>query len=377
VKLLIVLTARCNALCSHCSTSCGPHRTGRLALEQLVSLMDQAARLSGRQPLVLALSGGEPFLDFKLLVEVVRHAARLGASGITCTTNAYWATSHGKALALLTTLKSAGLTGLGISTSRFHEAFVKRARVARALQAGRAAGLACGIKYVRGESDARRDASVIAWARRHGAQSVEVIPVMPALRSGQVLAEGEYRRPYGLPAGPCPASVLTIREDGQAFTCGAPGSDTALLSLGNANERGLEEILDRYRLGGVQQILRRQGPAFLAREVARHGAAERLRPAYSGVCELCTHIARDPVMAPIAATAAASVEARLWGRLVARIAGTAGEGGPSRGSSPERCRRGVPPATGSSPGSPPRPLPRRPSGGLPDPGPPGDPSRTA
>lgn len=49
MEMSILLTARCNASCGHCSTNCGPYRTESLSREQIFSLMDQAAALSGEQ----------------------------------------------------------------------------------------------------------------------------------------------------------------------------------------------------------------------------------------------------------------------------------------------------------------------------------------
>jgi hypothetical protein len=344
MKLLLMLTARCNASCGHCSTNCGPRRKERLPRDKLLGLMDEAAALSAGEPLVFALSGGEPFLDIDLLVDVIRHGTALGADKITCMTNAYWATSDARAVDLLNRIKAAGLGSLGISVSRFHEPFVKRTRVATALRAARSAGLPCGVKYVRSQSDAGRDDEVTAWARRNGAGEVEIVPLMPALRNGVRMPDTEYLRFPGVPQGPCPAPVITIREHGEAFMCGAPGADRPLLSLGNVHSASLEDIRDRHSLGGVPRALRLLGPAHLARAVAQGGQAGRLRPRYAGVCDLCVHIAGDPVMAPLAQAAGAALEIQLCEQLLERLGGR-----PSRESTLARRRPAAPPASASRP----------------------------
>src|ERR1043165_4389764 len=157
MKLALLITARCNASCSHCSTSCGPHREEHLSRDQIFNLVDQAAAIDDGERFKVLLSGGEPFLDFGLLLDVVRHASSKGAI-VTCVTNGYWATSAEQARDLLTQLKQAGLRSFAGSTSRFHQAFVSRRRVERALAASRVVGLRCTLKYIRTRTDAAGEA---------------------------------------------------------------------------------------------------------------------------------------------------------------------------------------------------------------------------
>lgn len=309
MRLSLLLTARCNAGCAHCSTNCGPYRTESLDTGTLFAVMDQAKRLAGRRRPEFYLSGGEPFLDFPRLLAVIRHGARLRGV-VTCVTNGYWATSDDKARAMLAAVRAAGLQRLAVSRSRFHEAFVSRRRVERVLGAARAVRLPCTVKYVRGRSDADAPAEVARWARAAGADNVQEIRLLPHLREGARLPESEYPRRRGLPRGACPARLFSVREDGRAFTCCTPGGFNDLLALGNVRETPLAELRDRFHLGGTQQILRRHGPIHFARAVRGRGLGDRLRGAYAGVCDLCTHIASDPQMAAVAADVSGAFEIR-------------------------------------------------------------------
>ncbi|MEQ1438892.1 radical SAM protein [Fontimonas sp. SYSU GA230001] len=322
MKLSLMFSARCNARCAHCSTSCGPHRTEALSREQIFGLMDQAAEASHGEPLRIGLTGGEPFLDFPLLLEIVAHGKALGAD-MGCVTNAYWATSDDKARAVLSELKDAGLNRLAISASRFHQMYVNRRRVERALNAGRQVGLPCGLKYVHLRSDPEDERTIDAWARAAGARHVEVFPVLPHLREGEVLPVDEYRRRPGLPTQRCPGMLTTVGWDGEAYTCCNPGAFNPLLSLGNAHVSPLRELHDGLYFGGTQQILREHGPIHFARAVQARGEGARLRRDYTSVCEMCTHIATDPVMAPIAAEVSEAFEVQQLSEILDRVVGPA------------------------------------------------------
>lgn len=303
-----LVTSRCNAACLHCSTSCGPHETAELPTTTIVALMDQAAAIwrrerVAREPLVFAITGGEPFLDFARLRAIVAHGAALGGI-VTCVTNAYWAANDGKARALLTTLREAGLTRLAVSTSRFHQRFVKLERASRAVRVARALGIGTSVKIAYTVTDRRDPEGVRRWSRSCGAEKAEVFPLMPYLRDGARLADGVYVRRTGLPRGRCPAAGLTIAADQKAYTCCMPGAFTEFLALGDVTAARLDELYQRFYLGPRQRVLRQRGPIYFARAVLADGHGHRLRGAYESPCDLCAHIARDPVMSRIASESA-------------------------------------------------------------------------
>ena len=261
--------------------------------------MQDAARLAHPNPSRFALTGGEPFLDFELLLELATHARDLGGQA-TCVTNGYWATSDKRALEILRQLKTAGLEILAVSTSRFHQQFVKRQRVERVLRAARQLDMDCTLKYIRTSSDPAPMGEIERWAFAAGATAVQDIALLPSLRPGVSLPETEYLRVPGIPKGVCPGAVLTVREDGQAFGCCTPGADTGFFSLGDTSDTALRAIRDRFCFDGKQQLLRSQGPEYFANAIASQGLAHRLRDSYTSVCDLCVHIASDPVMASVA-----------------------------------------------------------------------------
>jgi MoaA/NifB/PqqE/SkfB family radical SAM enzyme len=311
MQLGLFLTARCNAACAHCSSSCGPFRSESLDRSTLFRLMDEAAAANEDERLEFSLSGGEPFLDFALLCEVIAHGAALGAV-VNCQTNAYWAANDEVAARKLGELRDAGLNGISVSISRFHDAFIRRSRVQRALRVARELGLGTALKCAI-TADAEGDgidAELERWARASGAELVEVFPVHPYLREGAVLPPAAYAVRPGLPEGRCPAPVLTVDEGGSAYSCCTPGSFNPFLRLGDVARDSIGTLYERYLFHGRQRLLRERGPAHLARALVARGLGAHLRDGYVDVCDLCSHIANDPLLAAAAAEVAQDYEVR-------------------------------------------------------------------
>jgi hypothetical protein len=316
MDIALMLTRRCNAQCTHCSTDCGPAHRQALSSSKVFELMDEAARLTppGEQP-IFRLSGGEPFLDLGQLLAIIRKGVAAGGT-VSCVSNAFWASSDEKAAAVVRQVREAGLVSLAVSTSRYHQQYVKIERVRRAVAAAREAGLHTQLKIAYSAQD-RQEGLVRAWSRLVGADETQKIPLVPHLRDGASLPEQHYPRRRGLPRGPCPAALLTVREDGAAYTCCTPGGYEPLLQVGNVYESPLDSIRDRFRFDPLLQVLRERGPGHLARRAIAAGHGERLRSSYSDVCELCTHIASDPVLSQCAGEGAQAYR-KQWARRVAR-----------------------------------------------------------
>lgn len=299
MQIGLLLTSRCNAACTHCATSCGPDKTAALSRPDLFRVMDQAAAIDDGRPLVFSLSGGEAFLDFALLRELVAYGRKLGGE-TTCVTNGYWATTDDRARSMLAELRDAGLRALGVSTSRYHQRYVKLTRVQRALRIAHELGMETVIKYAQVRGDEAQVEELQAWAKDLGVTRFELFPVLPYVREGAAIAAADLLLDPGLPEGRCPIPSITLREDGTAYSCCAPGGFVDFLSLGSALEDGVEQVHRRFWLNGKQRLLREHGPIHFAREIQARGLGDRLRPAYAGVCDLCAHISADPELAAIA-----------------------------------------------------------------------------
>ena len=299
MRLGIVLTARCNASCAHCSKSYGPFRTEHLSRECIFRLMDEAAAIDDDEPLSFELTGGEPFLDFDLLVDVVDEGRRLGAT-VTCVTNAFWAHDEDITKQKLTVLRDAGLTALAVSVSRFHQQFVPLHRAQRALAAASALGIRTTLKGAVIRSDLEPGGALSVWQDRLDAQRITVFPVLPYLREGEVLSDEEYYRDRGLPMHRCPGDAVCVDFNGIARSCCTLVAEDPFLVIGDAHQMPLKQIHETLRTAGKQRILRELGPIEFARGAIAAGLGHRLRKGYAGPCDLCLHIQADPQLRQVA-----------------------------------------------------------------------------
>ncbi len=234
------------------------------------------------------------------MCELVAHGASLGAH-MSCVTNAFWASSEARAQQRLGRLKAAGLGLLAVSCSRYHLDFVPASRVERALRLAGEQGMERHLKYVYTRQEwACPEQGSLAWARSLPVDCFQPIPLLPHVREGVALATGDFPQGDSLPLGPCPAAAISIREDGQAYTCCTPGAFTPFFALGDTAQDGLALIHHRFRFGPLQQILRRHGPAHFVEAIRARGQGARLRSHYVDVCELCAHIANEPALRAIA-----------------------------------------------------------------------------
>lgn len=307
MNLAIVLLARCNASCTHCSENYGPRRSESLRKEDIFRLMDEAAAIDDGLPLRFDITGGEPFLDFELLTAVIAYGARLGGS-LSCVTNAIWAVTAERSLSKLTILRNAGLASLAVSVSRFHQQFVPLDRVRHALSSARTLGMYTELKGAVTKADLEATGSLATWQKTLDADNINIFPVLPQLRQDAVLPDDEYYREDGLPLQKCPGAVVCVGASGKVSSCCAPGFGSSFLTIGDALAMPLADIHRNFRERGKQRILREAGPIRFAVGAIAAGLGTHLRSAYAGPCDLCLHIGTNEELRAVAERMSARFE---------------------------------------------------------------------
>ncbi len=143
-SLGIFLTYRCNSHCQHCMYACSSRwRSDWLSIDDAEAIFDQLAqgmrpryRYSDRVGLNSGLhfTGGEPFLNRDLLLELVRLAARRRLPGLFVETNAFWCREDAQTRRQMLELKKGGLQGILISVNPFLLEYVPFERTDRAVR---------------------------------------------------------------------------------------------------------------------------------------------------------------------------------------------------------------------------------------------------
>jgi hypothetical protein len=151
------LSYRCTSTCKHCLYACSPRWPDHWISEDDAGqiLAQLAAVMRGKYPHPgrvgvndgLHFTGGEPFLNFDLLLRLVRIARRVGIPTTFVETNGFWCRDDATALDQLRTLQAAGLDGILVSANPFILEQIPFERTERAVRISRQVFGANAIVY--------------------------------------------------------------------------------------------------------------------------------------------------------------------------------------------------------------------------------------
>jgi len=140
----LMLSYKCPAECRHCMYACSPQWPGNWItvdqLEQFLPLLAKEIMPGPYGPQSMSLnhglhfSGGEPFLNFKLLLKAVEIAEALKIPSTFVETNCYWCKNDAITTERLQLLKAKGLKGIMISVNPFYAEYVPFERTDRCIR---------------------------------------------------------------------------------------------------------------------------------------------------------------------------------------------------------------------------------------------------
>ena len=144
----LILSYKCQARCRHCIYACSPDWKADWISEE--ALEKGLAQLRGKiQPSLwgseavglsdgLHFTGGEPFLNFKLLLKAVELAAAFDIPSTFVETNSAWCVDDQSTTDKLRRLREAGLKGIMISVNPFYAEYVPFERTERCIRVSQA-----------------------------------------------------------------------------------------------------------------------------------------------------------------------------------------------------------------------------------------------
>ena len=127
----LILSYHCLASCAHCVYNCGPDRQGWMNPEDVQEALETTTHWS--HPYQVHITGGEPFLNFPLLLTAVEMAVDLGIP-VYLETNASWCVREELVVERFRALLHAGLDAVLISCSPFHSETIPLQRTRLAVQ---------------------------------------------------------------------------------------------------------------------------------------------------------------------------------------------------------------------------------------------------
>jgi len=290
----LLLTYKCNCACEFCYYKCSPEKAGLMPVDTAINAWRSLEELAGEGARV-HLTGGEPFLYWERLVEILEQARKEGLGKCDLVeTNGFWATSEKIAAERLEVLDALGVRRFKISTDPFHQEYVdievvrRLAAIAREILGPRRV-LVRWEKYlenpveIRGLDAEQRNRKLIAAMEDYRCRFTG----RAAAELG-VLAKGEPIE--SIAAMSCSSDFLAakgvhIDPFGNVFSGTCSG-----IIVGNVNAKPLERIWKQFDPSGKDFIgtLFNHGPAGLLEGPANKGYEKQAT--YAAKCHLCTTI---------------------------------------------------------------------------------------
>lgn len=113
----LIISYECQSGCSHCLYNCGPSWRDWITKNDIKIALN--AMKTWKHQYQVHITGGEPFLNFNLLLSTVKTAVEMDISCFV-ETNAGWCIQESLVVQRFKQLKDAGLSGIIVSCSPFH-----------------------------------------------------------------------------------------------------------------------------------------------------------------------------------------------------------------------------------------------------------------
>ncbi len=298
----LALTEQCPVGCRHCLASYTMQASDLPPLETHLAWIAKVSRVDRCKSIII--TGGEPFLYFQRLLQVVDGCRTLGLRA-TVFTSAYWATSGEIAAHRLQQLAHAGLTGITVSTDQYHQASVPLTNVSKVLYAAKECGISpkVALTYLPRERSA---AQVKRELRRElGQRALDGVQI----EAGGIVKLGRARelafpaiRPEEQPKLVCNALGPMVQPDGAVTSCcRAPLPSTSPLIIGDLTAEDFQPIYQRFLRHPIIPFIQTWGLLEMLDRLIDEGLAPELvgyRDAREEeICELCQAILSEPARA--------------------------------------------------------------------------------
>jgi MoaA/NifB/PqqE/SkfB family radical SAM enzyme len=290
----LLLTYKCNCACEFCYYNCGPEKDGLMPIGTAISAWQSLKILAG-DSVKVHLTGGEPFLYWEHLQEILKEARKSNLGKVDLIeTNGFWATDEKIVRQRLKRLDELGMYRFKISTDPFHQEYVDMEPIRRlADMANEILGservLVRWQKYL--DNPIQMKSLTAAERAQQYINAMNDYPCRFTGRAAGKLAESVAAKSIEAFASMnCTKSFLTakgvhIDPFGNVFSGTCSG-----IIVGNVNQIPLEDIwkqFDPARKDFVK-VFFNNGPYGLLSEAEKLGYEKA--ESYASKCHLCTGI---------------------------------------------------------------------------------------
>jgi MoaA/NifB/PqqE/SkfB family radical SAM enzyme len=268
-----LLTYKCCFECDHCFVWGSPGAQGAFTLKQIRRILAEAKKLGTVN--FVSVEGGEPFLYYPIMVQLVKEATSLGFH-VEVLSNCYWANCVEDAVDWLRPMANAENVEFSFGSDLYHGKTWETAEVRNAVNAANRLKIKAGVIAVKNPF-----AQALCPNQVEGVK-VSLWELMFRGRAASKLTDGAGKKPWREFAK-CPYEDFVnqkrvhIDPFGWVHVCQG-------ISIGNAFQKPLSEIIQEYDPSGnpVLEPLIRGGPTALVEKFnLSHDDS------YADACHLC------------------------------------------------------------------------------------------
>lgn len=285
---VITFTNKCTASCSSCCFDCSPKRNMHLNLDVVLTAIDGISALGIK---VLLLSGGEPFIYYDELLQMVQRAKQYNMI-CSVNTNAFWCDDLHQTIDRLNELKHSGLTNIITSVDIYHQKYIDINNVKKLLNAAKLTGVRPLLNLCGGYKEA--DDGAISMLKQLGDSiyfvDIRYFPLSMVGAAKRNLSNVKLEYTYGIETLKCQAyQTIHIHPDGSVCTCCGDLNNKEPFVIGNIYEKEIQSIMKGAFKCSAYYLVMTKGFQWICEKLASE-KPELNTDLYNNPCEFCEKV---------------------------------------------------------------------------------------
>lgn len=274
----------CNAACSICCFSSNPMCTEKLNINRIKEYIYESKEIDEIKN--IAFTGGEPFLAYDDLTDLILYATKAGKKANTVT-NGFWATDYDKTYEMLYRLKKCGLDYLSISHDSYHRQFVKTENIRNILKVTTKLNIPTSLAIIK-VKDEEVGKIIDDIGSNIYTASIKIGPCLPTGKAAESFSYECFDRTINRSGTRCIYSGnLAVFYDGTIYPCCSQVVAETGLGVGNFEEISLKRALYKIKNNALLYFLRNAKLDFYA-DYAKEKLGIRIPQYIVNPCELCS-----------------------------------------------------------------------------------------
>lgn len=273
----------CNASCSICCFSSEPTCQEKLNVKRIKEYIDESKEI--KEITTIAFTGGEPFLKYDLLAELIQYA-KLAGKKVNTVTNGFWANSYEKAYERLMQLKEYGLDYLSLSHDAYHKKYIKTENIKNILRATTKLEIPTSLAIVK-VKDEKIGSIIDEIGNDIYTASIKVGPCLPVGRAIKTFSDEKFDRSIETDKARCAyGGNLVVCYDGTIYPCCSQVIVNTGLGIGNFEDISLKDVMKKLKNNALLYFLRNADMKFYS-EFAKARLGMDIPEYIVNPCELC------------------------------------------------------------------------------------------